>query len=53
VAACVRIADELPGWLRAGRIAFPPVLVKGIDQAPAAIQAIAEGRYFGTVVVEL
>lgn len=40
-------------WLRAGSIAFPHVVVKGIEQAPEAIQAVAEGKYFGTVVVEL
>lgn len=41
------------GWLRNGSISFPKVLLQGMQQAPAAIQAAAEGKYFGTVVVAL
>ncbi|NIF34172.1 NADP-dependent oxidoreductase [Enterobacter sp. Cy-643] len=39
-------------WLQTGDIVFPHVIVNGIERAPEAIQAIAEGRYFGTVFVE-
>ena len=44
---------QLAGWLHAGSVAFPHVRVEGIEQAPEAIQAVAAGKYFGTVVVEL
>lgn len=40
-------------WLRTGRIAFPHVIVKGLDSAPEILEGVAEGRYFGTVIVEL
>lgn len=40
-------------WLRSGEITFPHVRVPGMDQAPRALQELFEGRYFGTVVVEL
>jgi NADPH-dependent curcumin reductase CurA len=40
-------------WLRSGTIAFPRVISKGIDTAPDVLQGVAEGRYFGTVIVEL
>ena len=39
-------------WLRTRRITFPHVVLEGIAQGPEAMQKIAEGRYFGTVVVE-
>jgi len=40
-------------WLEAGSIIFPHVLVKGLDTAPEVLERVAEGRYFGTVIVEL
>lgn len=40
-------------WLRSRRIVFPHVVLKGIEQAPKALQGVAQGRYFGTVVVAL
>lgn len=40
-------------WLRSGTISFPHVISKGIDTAPGVLQGVAEGRYFGTVIVEL
>ncbi|MGA4543382.1 MDR family NADP-dependent oxidoreductase [Uniformispora flossi] len=40
-------------WLRDGAIRFPYVLSGGIESAPAALQGLVEGRYFGTVVVAL
>ncbi|MFF4338869.1 zinc-binding dehydrogenase [Kitasatospora sp. NPDC001540] len=40
-------------WLREGRIAFPHVRVSGLERAPQAFQEMAEGRHFGTVLVEL
>jgi len=40
-------------WLRSGSITFPHVISKGIDSAPDVLQRVAEGRYFGTVIVEL
>ncbi|MFI1520327.1 zinc-binding dehydrogenase [Kitasatospora cineracea] len=40
-------------WLREGRIAFPHVRVNGLERAPQAFQEMTEGRYFGTVLVEL
>lgn len=40
-------------WLRSGNMVFPHVLLKGIENAPLAMQKIAEGGYFGTVVVKL
>lgn len=39
--------------LRSRSIVFPHVLLKGIERAPEAMQKIAQGHYFGTVVVEL
>ncbi|WP_033213168.1 zinc-binding dehydrogenase [Kitasatospora phosalacinea] len=44
---------RLGGWLRSGEITFPHVKVAGLDRAPQAFQDMTEGRYFGTVVVEL
>jgi len=41
------------GWLRSASIVFPHVLIRGIDTAPSVLQQVAEGRYFGTVIVEL
>lgn len=40
-------------WLRSGTIFFPRVISKGIDTTPDVLQGVAEGRYFGTVIVEL
>ncbi|MGB8845251.1 MAG: NADP-dependent oxidoreductase [Terracidiphilus sp.] len=40
-------------WLRSGSIAFPHVMVKGIDKAPETLERVAAGEYFGTVIVEL
>ncbi|MER5754450.1 NADP-dependent oxidoreductase [Streptomyces sp. NPDC002088] len=40
-------------WLRSGEILFPLSRIAGIDRAPQALQGLVEGRYFGTVVVEL
>lgn len=39
-------------WLRSETIAFPRMISKGIDTAPDVLQGVAEGRYFGTVIVE-
>jgi 2-alkenal reductase len=39
-------------WLRCGEISFPHVVSRGIDTAPDVLEGVAEGRYFGTVVVE-
>lgn len=44
--------DRFAQWLRAGDITFPHVVVHGIERAPEAIQAVAEGKYFGTAIVE-
>ncbi|WP_323121362.1 MDR family NADP-dependent oxidoreductase [Burkholderia alba] len=43
----------LGGWLRTGDIRFPHVVIDGLDAALGAIQGVAEGRYFGTVLVGL
>ncbi|BAJ27707.1 putative oxidoreductase [Kitasatospora setae KM-6054] len=40
-------------WLRTGRITFPHTRITGLDQAPRAFQEMTEGRYLGTVLVEL
>ncbi|WP_261803691.1 MDR family NADP-dependent oxidoreductase [Variovorax sp. PAMC26660] len=40
-------------WLRSRSIVFPHVVLKGIEQAPEALQRVAQGRYFGTVLVAL
>ena len=40
-------------WLRSGTISFPRVISKGINTAPNVLQGVAEGRYFGTAIVEL
>ena len=40
-------------WLRSGSIVFPHVVVKGLDKAPEVLERVAEGQYFGTVIVEL
>lgn len=44
---------QFGAWLRSGRIVFPHMLLKGIARAPEALQEVARGRYFGTVLVEL
>lgn len=44
-------AGRFAGWLRAGAIRFPHVLVEGIEQAPQALHDMLAGRYLGTVVV--
>jgi NADPH-dependent curcumin reductase CurA len=43
--------ERFAGWLRAGTIAFPHIVVEGIEQAPQALHDLLAGRYFGTVVV--
>jgi 2-alkenal reductase len=45
--------DRFAAWLRSGMLRFPCVVLHGIGQAPQAIQRIAEGQYFGTVIIEL
>ncbi len=40
-------------WLRSGGIVFPHVTVNGLDRAPETLERVAEGRYFGTVIVEM
>ena len=45
--------NRFSAWLRSGSIIFPHVVLKGIENAPEAMQKVAEGKYFGTVVVEL
>jgi NADPH-dependent curcumin reductase CurA len=45
--------DQFATWLRSGSIVFPHVVLQGIESAPEAIQMVAEGKYFGTVVVAL
>jgi 2-alkenal reductase len=43
--------ERFAAWLRSGSIIFPHVVLQGIEAGPTAIQNVAEGRYFGTVVV--
>ena len=38
-------------WLERGEIGFPHVVVEGIEQAPAALEAASRGRHFGVVLV--
>lgn len=45
--------ERFGGWLHAGDITFPHVLVPGIENAPRALHEMIEGRHFGTVVVGL
>jgi len=45
--------ELLGGWLRSGEIIFPHVRVPGIDHAAQALHDVINGRYMGTVVVEL
>lgn len=40
-------------WLRSGRILFPHAIVHGLDSAPQILERVAEGYFFGTVIVEL
>ncbi len=40
-------------WLRSSELSFPHCIINGIEQAPLAIQQVAEGRYFGTVMIKL
>ena len=44
---------QFDAWLRSRSIVFPHVVLKGIEQAPEAMQHVAQGRYFGTVLVAL
>ena len=46
-------AGRFDGWLRSGELTFPHTRVTGIENAPDAFQGLLEGRYFGTVLVEL
>ncbi|GAA2735365.1 NADP-dependent oxidoreductase [Actinocorallia aurantiaca] len=41
------------GWLRSGEIVFPHVRVRGMDDAPQALHDLIDGRYYGTVLVEV
>jgi NADPH-dependent curcumin reductase CurA len=45
--------NQFGNWLRSESIVFPHVVLNGIEQGPEAIQKVAEGRYFGTVIVEI
>jgi len=40
-------------WLWSGRIVFPHVMVSGLDTAPEILERVAQGQYFGTVIVEV
>lgn len=51
--ARIEWTSRFSGWLRSESIIFPHVVIKGLENAPEAIQNVAEGKYFGTVVVEL
>ncbi|MCH8622252.1 NADP-dependent oxidoreductase [Undibacterium sp. TS12] len=38
-------------WQKEDRICFPHVLIAGLQNGPLAIQNIADGKYFGTVLI--
>lgn len=44
--------QRFAAWLQSGDISFPHVVVTGIEAGPEAIQAVAEGKYFGTVLMK-
>jgi 2-alkenal reductase len=45
--------DRFGHWLRAGDLTFPHHRVRGLDQAPRALDELIRGEHVGAVVIEL
>lgn len=45
--------ERLAHWLRTGAIRLPLTRIEGIERAPRALEEVIEGRWLGTVVVDL
>ncbi|MEV0090963.1 NADP-dependent oxidoreductase [Streptomyces sp. NPDC050738] len=45
--------ERFADWLRTGEIAYPRVVISGIDRAPGALQELYGGHHFGTLIVEV
>jgi 2-alkenal reductase len=39
--------------LRLGEMSFPHERIRGIERVPEVIEAVAQGRYVGAVLIEL
>ncbi|MEP2717895.1 NADP-dependent oxidoreductase [Pseudophaeobacter sp.] len=46
-------AQEMIGWIKAGKIKYREQLVEGLENAPAAFNDLLEGRNFGKMVVKV
>ncbi|WP_433429009.1 zinc-binding dehydrogenase [Nonomuraea sp. CA-141351] len=46
-------SEDFGGWLRAGRIEVPQVVVPGLEAAPGALLSLLRGEYAGMVVVSV
>jgi NADPH-dependent curcumin reductase CurA len=44
---------DMLGWLAEGRLCLREDVVEGLEQAPAALAGLLEGRNFGKVVVRV
>ncbi|MFB9369073.1 MDR family NADP-dependent oxidoreductase [Kitasatospora sp. NPDC001664] len=43
--------ERFGGWLRSGEIAFPHVVLPGIERAPGALRELIDGHHLGAVLV--
>ncbi|MFJ8041706.1 MDR family NADP-dependent oxidoreductase [Kitasatospora sp. NPDC096147] len=43
--------ERFGGWLRAGEITFPHVVLPGIERAPGALRELIDGHHLGAVLV--
>jgi NADPH-dependent curcumin reductase CurA len=44
LAVCTAALEQLVGWVKAGRIRYPQIVVEGLERAPAAFAGIFRGN---------